>query len=122
LSAAQPERKEELEQQLRRLYNADNPAESVFRGCTTNPPLSLTAVQSNPEHWNEWVDKQIETHPSITAHELFWLTYKEVVKCGAEMFLPIFEASDGRYGWLSGQLDARLADDAEQMIADAQEL
>jgi len=38
------------------------------------------------------------------------------------MMLPIWEASGGRYGYTSGQLDPRLLTDTERMIKDAQEI
>ncbi len=40
LNAATPPHKAVLEKQLSRLYNAEAPAKSVFRGCTTNPSMS----------------------------------------------------------------------------------
>jgi transaldolase len=122
VDAAAPSRKPVLEAQLRRLYNADDPAQSLFRGCTTNPPLSLKAVQSDPDFWNEWVDDLIQSNPDLDQKGLSWLTYKEVVKRGAEMFMPIYEASNGRFGWISGQLDPRLLTETERMIEDADEL
>jgi len=121
LDEAEPGRRPVLEEQLQRLYNAGNPA-SLFRGCTTNPPLSLKAIQSNPDFWNEWIDDLIASNPDLDQKELAWLTYKEVVKRGAEMFMPIYEASNGRFGWISGQLDPRLLTETEQMIKDADEL
>ncbi len=122
LDATEPGRKPNLEEQLRRLYNAEDPTSSVFRGCTTNPPLSLKAVQSEPEFWNEWIDDLIRSHPDLDEKELTWLTYKEVVKRGAERYMPIYEASKGRFGWISGQLDPRLLTETEQMVTDAEEL
>ncbi len=122
LDAGEPSRKPVLEEQLARLYNAKDPAKSVFRGCTTNPPLSWQAVQSDPELWGRLVDKMIQANPSLGLKELVWLTYKEVVKRGAEMYLPIFEASGGRFGWISGQLDPRLFTETEEMVRDAEEL
>ena len=38
------------------------------------------------------------------------------------MYLPIFEASKGRFGWISGQLDPRLFTETGQMVHDAEEL
>jgi transaldolase len=38
------------------------------------------------------------------------------------MFLPVFEASGGRFGWISGQLDPRLFTEVDQMVNDADEL
>lgn len=118
----EPARKPVLTEQLARLFNEENPAESVFRGCTTNPPLSWQAVQSDPEFWNQWVDELIKSSPGLSLNEAVWMTYKEVVKRGAQMYLPIFEASKGRFGWISGQLDPRLFTETERMVRDAEEL
>jgi transaldolase len=122
VAAAEAARKPTLEEELGRLYNAKSPAQSLFRGCTTNPPLSWTAVQSDTEFWGKWVDEAARAYPDKSAKEITWLTYKEVVKRGAEMFLPIFEASKGRYGWISGQLDPHLFTETEQMVHDADDL
>jgi transaldolase len=122
LNAAKPSRKEILEEQLSRLYNAKTPAKSIFRGCTTNPSLSWQAVQADPEFWNEWLDDMIRTNSGMSAKELVWMTYKEVVKRGAKMYMPIFEATGHRFGWMSGQLDPRLFTETDQMVRDAEEL
>jgi transaldolase len=111
-----------LEEQFARLYNTKAPGQSIFRGCTTNPPLSWQAVQSDLASWGGWIDNLIRANPGLALKELTWLTYKEVVKRGAEMYLPIYEASKGRFGWISGQLDPRLFTETEQMIHDAEEL
>jgi len=79
-------------------------------------------VQSDPEFWGKWIDEAIQSHPEARLEQLTWLTYKEVVKRGAEMYLPIFEASKGRFGWISGQLDPRLFTEIDQMVHDAEEL
>jgi transaldolase len=122
LDAAAPDDRWKLEQQLNRLYTPENAANSIFRGCTTNPALSFQAVKSDPEFWNAWIDAQIQAYPDLSREELAWLTYKEVVKRGAQMYMPIYAATNGRYGWLSGQLDPRLFTETEKMIRDAQEL
>jgi transaldolase len=122
VEAAPTGRKEVLEEQLRRIYVASDPAKSLIRGCTTNPPLSLTAVKSDPATWNPWIDKQILSHPGLSRFEYFWLTYKEVIRRGAQMMLPIWEASGGRYGYISGQLDPRLITEAEKMVEMAKEI
>jgi len=121
-NAEQPSRKSLLKEQLARMYNAESPALSVFRGCTTNPPLSWQAIKSDPVFWGAWVDDLIRANPDLSLDELVWLTYKEVVKRGAKIYLPIFEASKGRFGWISGQLDPRLFTETEQMVQDAEEL
>ena len=40
LAAVEPERRPVLQEQLARLYDTVDPGRSLFRGCTTNPPLS----------------------------------------------------------------------------------
>ncbi len=122
VGAAAADRKAELKEQLNRLYNAEAPAQSLVRGCTTNPPLSWTAVQSDPKYWSEWIAKTSQSNPGLDNKKLAWLLYKEIVKRGAEMFMPIWEASRGRYGWISGQLDPRLFTEIDQMVTDADEL
>jgi transaldolase len=122
LNSAEPSRRMVLEEQLSILYNAEAPAKSIFRGCTTNPSLSWQAVKSDPEFWNQWLDETIRTNSGSSVKELVWLTYKEVVKRGAEMYMPIFEATHGRFGWISGQLDPRLFTETDQMVRDAEEL
>ena len=122
VSAAPDFKKPELEAQLRRLFNSAEPARSVIRGCTTNPPLSLTAVKSDPQFWNARIDELIRQNPGISKKELFWETYKLVVKKGAEMFRPMFDASNGRFGWVSGQLDPRLFTEKEAMYRQADEI
>lgn len=112
----------ELRAQLKRLYVSEDPARSVFRGCTTNPPLSLIAVKSNPAYWDQRIDAIIAANPAITPKELFWETYKSVIRKGAEMMLPIWEASNGRYGYVSGQLDPRLFTETEIMCRQADEI
>ena len=122
VDAAPASDKARLEDELNRIYCIDNPAKSLIRGCTTNPPLSLTAVESNPKFWNKWIEDLATSRPGLSQYEYYWLTYKEVVRRGAEMMLPIWEATNGRYGYISGQLDPRLITEAEKMIVDAQEL
>src|SRR3972149_10368211 len=83
VDSAPKNKKDILNEQLNRIYNLKNPAKSLIRGCTTNPPLSLTAIQSNPLVWNEWIDNFIKTNKGLSKKEYSWSTYKEVIKRGA---------------------------------------
>jgi transaldolase len=115
--------KEEMKTWLDRLYHKDNlPEKNVFRGVTTNPPLSMNAIKDNPQYWSEWVDRFVERNRYIDPETLFWETYKEVVKRGASVYVPIFEASGYLYGYISGQVDPRVIHDVEKMVAQALEL
>jgi transaldolase len=68
------------------------------------------------------LERLAKTHPDLDVYELVWLKYKEVVKRGAEMYMSIFNATCGRFGWISGQLDPRLFTKIAQMARDAVEL
>jgi transaldolase len=117
-----PDRAKDLRGQLKRLYDPEHPETSLFRGVTTNPPLSLGVVKSRESLVTEIVDDLIEKNPCVDKESLFWLTYKEIVRRGAEMYRGVFERSRYRHGYLSGQVDPRMLTNKEKMIAQALEL
>lgn len=119
---APKEKKATWREQLKRLFNPENPRTTFFRGVTTNPPLSFDAIKDNPQFWANFVREQIHAHSEKGVEEIFWLTYKEIVKRGAELFRPVWEASGHKYGYLSGQVDPRYVFDIESMFNQALEL
>jgi len=115
--------KDEMKEWLDRLYSKDNKqGENIFRGVTTNPPLSYSAIKDNPAYWVTWIDDQIEKDRSKPAEVVFWDTYKEIVRRGAEVYLPTFEASGYKFGFISGQVDPRVRHDVDKMVAQGVEL
>ena len=115
--------KEEMKVWLDRLYSKDNPPEkNIFRGVTTNPPLSYNAIKDDPDYWTKWVDNLISKERCTDAEGVFWQTYREIVKRGAELYLPIFKASRFKHGYISGQVDPRFRQDVEKMVAQGVEL
>lgn len=122
LQSLPPPERPEIEEQLHRFFDLDDPDAGLVRGCTTNPPLAYEAVTSDPDYWNEWIADAISDHPDLDVKEIAWLTYEETVRRGARIMLPIWEASDGRYGYISGQLDPRLFTEIDVMVAAAEEL
>ena len=117
-----PDRAKDLQGQLKRLYDPEHPEESLFRGVTTNPPLSLGVIKARESLVTQIIDDLIEKNPCVDKENLFWLTYKEIVRRGAEMYRGVFERSRYRYGYLSGQVDPRVLTNKEKMIAQALEL
>jgi len=112
--------KEEMEAWLDRLYHPDNPPEkNIFRGVTTNPPLSYNVLKEDPDYWNQWVDGLIAKERCTDSELVFWETYKEIVKRGAETYLPIFEGSNHKHGYISAQVDPRFCHDRNKMVAQA---
>jgi transaldolase len=122
LKKASPGRAGDLQEQLRRLYDPEHPEKALFRGVTTNPPLSLQVIKTREAFVTKMVDEQIEKNPCADKETLFWTTYKEIVRRGAEMYLGVFQRSQYRHGYLSGQVDPRALRDKEKMIAQALEL
>ncbi len=122
LAKADDADKPALKAQFARMYNADDPMSQLFRGVTTNPPLSLAAIKDDPARWEKEAQKILAENKDLDTEGLFWLLYKEVVRQGSDMFLPLFEASGYKEGFLSGQVDPRSAFDGEAMLAQALEI
>jgi len=119
---ASPDRVRDLQEMLRRFFDPEHPEKTLFRGVTTNPPLSLNVIKTQEVYWAQVVDGVIDQNPGVDKEGLFWLTYKEIVRRGAEMFRGVFEHSGYRYGYLSGQVDPRALNNKEKMISQALEL
>jgi transaldolase len=122
LEAAPADQRDELEAALLRLWDPDHAAATLFRGVTTNPPLSLAAMRDDPQRWATWIRTYRTTHPRASDEEMFWATYKEVVRLGAAAFMPVHLASCYRYGHISAQVDPRKVFDTVSMIRQAIEL
>ncbi len=122
LKKASQDRVGPLREVLKRLYDPEHPELTLFRGVTTNPPLSLQVIKARESFVTQLVDDLIEKDPCVDKESLFWMTYKEIVRRGAEMYLGVFQRSQYRYGYLSGQVDPRALTDKEKMVAQALEL
>lgn len=125
LSQAPEGKRSEWEEQLQRLLNADTintTGQMVFGGVTTNPPLSLQALQAEPDFWTKQIRAIAKANPGAGVEEVYWLTYLDVARKGAEMILPVYEASAGRRGFVSGQVDPRFVTDYDRMLEQGLEL
>jgi transaldolase len=122
LDKAEAEDRETLQRQFDRMYDPSNPESQLFRGVTTNPPLSLQAIQDDPAEWEKVTKKIIAENPGIDAESLFWKLYLTVIKRGSDMYLPLFEKTGYKEGYLSGQVDPRSVFDKDAMIRQALEI
>jgi len=122
LDKAAAQDKETLQSQFNRMYDESAPEKQLFRGVTTNPPLSLQAIQNDPPYWEKVAKEIIADTPGIDTETLFWSLYKKVVKRGSEMYLPLFEKTGYKEGYLSGQVDPRSVFDKDAMLRQALEL
>lgn len=116
------EKRDEEEELLDRYYISDKPMEQMFRGVTTNPPLSGAVIKDDPGFWREWAIEKKRQNPDASTHEIWWMTYKEVVKRGGEKYLGVYRASNYQRGYISGQVDPRDYENEETMRKQALEL
>lgn len=119
LSRLEGKTRAKMEEYTRRLYDPADPSSTLFDGVTTNPPLSRDVLRAYPEEWSNWTKNLLSLHPNLTIKELAWRLYSEIVKRGAERFLPKFNASGYRKGYISGQVDPRALRDAKEMVKEA---
>ena len=122
LDKAAPENRPIIQGQIDRMYDQNAPETQLFRGVTTNPPLSLQAIQDDPPYWEGVAKTIIAENSGIDTETLFWLLYKQVVKRGSDMYLPLFEKTGYKEGFLSGQVDPRSVFDKDAMLKQALEL
>ena len=122
LAAAAVEDRPVLADELLRLWDPSRPEATLFRGVTTNPPLSLAALRDDPGRWIDWMRTYRDSHPSAGEEQVYWAVYKEVVRNGAAALAPLFEASGYRYGHVSAQVDPRHLHDAARMLSEAEDL
>lgn len=119
----QADNKKEMTAWIDRMFNENNAAQdNLFRGVTTNPPLSYAAIQDNPEFWNGWIRAKIQEHGPQSIETMFWEVYKEIVKLGADVFRPMYEKSNGKFGYISGQTDPRSKFNTDAMVSQGLEL
>lgn len=112
-------KKEVWGNQLRRLFDPENPGKTLFRGVTTNPPLSLAAAKDDPKFWADFVRNLIPENPDKGVDEIFWMMYKKIIERGAQFFFPLWEKSKHAYGYISGQVDPRDCYYASRMLEQA---
>ncbi len=122
LDKAAPEDQEKLKAQFKRMYDPENVEGQLLRGVTTNPPLSLQAIEDDEPRWEKIAAGFIKDNPGIRVEDLFWMIYKEIVKLGTDMYLPLFKKSRYKEGFLSGQTDPRDAFNGEAMLKQAKEI
>ncbi|MEU8521315.1 transaldolase family protein [Streptomyces sp. NBC_01216] len=118
-TAPDPDTGERWRAQLDRFLCPAEPDRSLVRGITTNPSLVAQSVLASPEGWRREIRELIRHQPTPTVESTFALVYEEALRRAAHEMLPMFRASEGRYGWVSGQLDPRFMLHADLMLEQA---
>lgn len=125
LDRAPEGKKADWSAQLTRLFDADRlrlESQMGFHGVTTNPPLSLQAIQNNPSYWVERIQEIAAILPGDDVEIVYWTLYLDIVRRGAEMILPFHEKSGGKFGYISGQVDPRFVNDKARMLRQGEQL
>ncbi|MFR9798215.1 transaldolase family protein [Streptomyces sp. MS06] len=105
--------------ELDRFLCPEKPDDSLVRGITTNPSLVAQSILASPGMWGREIDALIRGQSFPDVESTFRLVYEEALRRAAARMLPMWEASGGRFGWVSGQLDPRLMFDADLMLEQA---
>lgn len=119
LDKASGEEKNLLQDQLKILFDEENPENTLFDGVTTNPRLTRKVLDLIPEEVNPIIDKIIEENPYQTDYQLAWEVYCAITKKGAELYMPLFKKSGYKKGYVSAQVDPRLVTNVREMLLQA---
>ena len=105
-------------------WGNDSPHElgwALRRGAvlvTTNPIMIDAACRAAPERWEPVRDTIVKDTPIEPGRRAAELALRLVAEVAREL-RPIFAASGGAYGWITYQVDPRVAGDAALMIDEA---
>src|SRR4030065_2467337 len=78
IDKANPQDREELEKQLKVLFDYDSPSDTLFSGVTTNPRLTIKALNLLTDEVNPIIDKMIIDNPVKDNYKLAWKLYKAI--------------------------------------------
>lgn len=88
-------------------------------GLTSNPSIFAKAVKDSTEY-DESISDLVEQGKS--GEDLFFELAIADIRRAADLFLPIYEETDGVDGWVSLEVSPLLADDTDGTIAEAKGL
>lgn len=118
-SAPNGETAELWRNQIDRFFNPDRPTEGLVRGVTTNPSLIASWIQSAPDYWRPIINEAIAQQHRPNVEVTYCLVYQAAITRSAEAMVPLWTASEGKYGWVSAQTDPRIMFDEEAMFDQA---
>ncbi|MFG3002591.1 transaldolase [Streptomyces calvus] len=88
-------------------------------GVTTNPSIFQAAIGSGAGYEEQLADLAVR---GVTVDEAVRMTTTADVRAAADVLRPVYEATGGRDGWVSIEVDPRLAHDARATAAEARQL
>ncbi len=91
-------------------------ADAAVTGLTSNPSIFDKAISGGKDY-----DAQAEelARRGLDAEAIFFAMAIDDLRAAAALFKPVWDASNGRDGWVSLEVSPRLAYDAERSVAQA---
>ncbi|MCF1646658.1 transaldolase [Streptomyces indiaensis] len=112
-----------LDDLSRRRIESGNLAELVATrnvvGVTTNPSIFQAAIGSGAGYEEQLTDLAVR---GVTADEAVRMMTTADVRAAADVLRPVYEATGGRDGRVSVEVDPRLAHDTRATVAEARQL
>ena len=90
-----------------------------LRGMTSNPTIFEHAIGGSGDYDDELRGLAASTRTDL---EIFEQLAREDVRQAADLFRPLYDATDGRDGFVSLEVSPTLARDTEKTVADARRL
>ena len=94
-------------------------ARGEIRGVTSNPSIFMKAITQSHDYDAGLVPL---AKAGRSAEEIFWQLAVEDIQAAADLFHPLYEETDGGDGYVSLEVDPRLANDTAGTLAEAQQL
>lgn len=89
------------------------------RGLTSNPTIFQKAIMGSDDYDEQFRGLVAAGHG---VEDAYWALVEHDIRAAAELFAPLHAASDARDGFVSVEVDPRLARDAEGTLAAARDL
>ncbi len=88
----------------------------MIRGVTSNPSIFQNAIANSSDY-----DSEIKTMAwsGKTSEEIFWQVAVEDIQAAADLFAPLYKESNGQDGFVSLEVNPKLANDTEGTIQQA---
>lgn len=95
-------------------YLAKLIASEEVGGLTSNPTIFQKALAEDDSY-----DQQLEQLAGTDPREALWTVMKDDVRDACDLFLPLYERTDGASGYCSLEVDPSKAFDTEETVAEA---
>ncbi len=85
-------------------------------GATSNPVIVCSVIKQDRAVWQPVLDDLIARHPEATEEDVAWMLIEQVGRGAAGILRPTYEATGGRKGFLSMQVNPKLYRSASRMV------